>query len=477
MARFTRIRKKAKILLGLALCAALALCVALGAAAETAATVTDYTVVMQNEATGAVYEAPAELTDDPDVLSACLEDVPVGVYTVLVYHLNAAAGNNSLCRSYSWNCEGYYENSILSVRVDYQLSTDGLRFGWFAADAPEDLLGGKTLYLCTYDSAGAEVSRDSLLLKQFNQTLYYDYFVTQQSAQEVRCDVCDDAGTVYASTEIEYAYPSEDAIVDLWVTYDAESGEVAVETHQYPAEITRNSLMRAIVRDESGNEVTRTNLTCVDLDEGYYAAVLNDLAPGDYTVELQTYIVAGESGAFFTQDAQNWTFIDGGSDSNGSLLLVSRDYTLALEELWPEPTLSYMVVVEQADTGDFVLGADLEPQDELYTALRGLVEGLDAGRYNFVITNMGDVEATETLDVGDGEAVDVQYSRVTGTLTLASSGAAEAEEEPTASEAPAETPAQQAAGSSYTAGAVLCLLAVVIAGLGFALRRKKKRSN
>jgi cobalamin biosynthesis Mg chelatase CobN len=125
-------KKGISVLLTIVLCFSLAM----GVRAETQEG-SGYTIVLQSTTEeDKTVSAQAELEEDGTTVSAFFDEITADTYTILVYYLNAEAGNNSLCTTTQWVSQAA-QGETDAIKVEYSLETEQINVMVTVINAPE----------------------------------------------------------------------------------------------------------------------------------------------------------------------------------------------------------------------------------------------------------------------------------------------------------------------------------------------------
>lgn len=383
-----------------------------------------YTIAMQNTATGDVFSAQAEAGDRYDTVSAYFDGITGGTYDIIVYCLNSEGGNTSTCARTQWTSEAA-EGETDSIRVDYYLVTDEINVEVTSVDPGSGDAEGYTIVMQNTDTketfeAQAEPDEMYDTVSAFFDAIpggTYDVFVYSFNSEGGNNSLC-------ASTQ--WTCAAADGEVDtVKVSYYTVTSEINIEiTAVHPGTdepIDLNKLYKAVIKDENGNEVVNEYLNYIDEEGNNYPFYLTvtGLAPGNYTIQ----IVDNNNNP--ASDLKEWGYTsDDPNDSvNINILFDSMTSSVVVEELDPEPSANYVVIVEDAQTGELVLTQKMIPDDTHYDTFYSIIEGLKNGSYKISVANFGEIVVTEnwnctTHDKDSLETIEVLYYAATNEMEI-----------------------------------------------------------
>lgn len=353
-----------------------------------------YTIAMQNSVTGEVFSTKAESDEMYDTVSAIFDAIPGGTYDVLVYSFNSEGGNTSLCSSTQWTCEAV-SGEVDTVKVSYYEATSEIGVEITAVHPNDETIEnyGYEVVLQNVDTeetfeANAEPDEMYDTVSAFFDAIpggTYDVLVYTFNSEGGNTSLC---------ASKQWTCEAASGEVDtVKVSYYEVTSEINVEiTAVHPGTdepVDPNKLYKVVINDVNENEIVNEylNYTGEDSNDYPFYLTVKDLAPGNYTIQIVDANNAPVS------ETKTWEYTSDDSDDrvNINVLFNSLTSSLSIEELDPEPSSEYLVVVEDVQTGKIVKSQHMIADDTHYDTYYSLIEGLKNGSYKISVANFGDI--------------------------------------------------------------------------------------
>jgi hypothetical protein len=259
--------------------------------------VTEYSFTLQSMTDeDAVYSASAVVAEEDDTVVAYFDSIPSDTYTVIVTYLNASAGNSSTCARIEWANELEEEDAECSVTADYNIADEAIAmtvtesYEYFGHIDDMD----QTLYFQCDVINGTE-DRFALEWTPYTTNAGHDWSCSivmgMGEDQGHTIGVFDENGVSYGTKEINFKTTdlTEDSAMEMWFYLDQETGDLKIATYEYPDGMDINNCYKAVAYEENGKEADCIFLSETDHGAGNFAGTFDDLAPGQYTIDVSCY--------------------------------------------------------------------------------------------------------------------------------------------------------------------------------------------